>query len=195
MIHRNTQLRFISEEIGHGVVATEAIPVGTIVWVRDQLDREFTPEQLAQIAAPCRAVLDTYSYRNRHGNYFLCWDHTRFINHSFNANCLPTAYGFELAIRDIAPGEEITNDYGALNIIESFEAVDEGHDRNIVHPDDLLRYHPEWDEKLRAAFARLPHVPQPLRELLSDEQWEACLRIASGAEPMQSIRLCYFNPA
>ena len=45
MIYPKTELRFISDEIGHGVVATEFIPAGTITWALDKLDREFTPTQ------------------------------------------------------------------------------------------------------------------------------------------------------
>ena len=42
MIHPKTELQFINKEIGYGVVATEFIPAGTITWVLDKLDREFT---------------------------------------------------------------------------------------------------------------------------------------------------------
>ncbi|HAV55880.1 MAG TPA: SET domain-containing protein-lysine N-methyltransferase, partial [Aequorivita sp.] len=43
MIHPKTELKFISDQIGYGVVATEFIPAGTITWALDDLDREFTP--------------------------------------------------------------------------------------------------------------------------------------------------------
>ena len=46
MIHPDTELQFINDEIGHGVVATKLIPAGTITWVLDKLDREFTKARI-----------------------------------------------------------------------------------------------------------------------------------------------------
>jgi len=37
MIHPHTELRFISEQVGHGVLATQIIPRGTMVYVKDRL--------------------------------------------------------------------------------------------------------------------------------------------------------------
>ena len=42
MIHPHTELKFVHEQIGHGVVATRFIPKGTVTWVQDELDRVFT---------------------------------------------------------------------------------------------------------------------------------------------------------
>ena len=39
MIHTDTELRFVSPEMGFGVFATKLIPRGTLTWVRDDLDR------------------------------------------------------------------------------------------------------------------------------------------------------------
>lgn len=38
MIHPDTELRFINEKIGYGVVALKLIPRGTITWALDKLD-------------------------------------------------------------------------------------------------------------------------------------------------------------
>ncbi len=96
MIHPNTELRFISREIGYGVVATKLIPAGTITWVYDKLDREFTPDDFAKMEPLYQNILDTYTFRNNKGNLILCWDNGRFVNHSFNSNCLSTAYDLKL---------------------------------------------------------------------------------------------------
>ena len=152
MIHPDTELRFISNEIGYGVVATKFIPAGTVTWVLDQLDREFTPLELQQMAPIYQNILDTYTFRNNKGNYILCWDNGRYVNHSFNSNCLTTAYDFEIAIRDIHPGEQLTDDYGYLNIPLPFRAADEGTRRKIVYPDDLLKYYKVWDNKIKKVF-------------------------------------------
>ena len=193
MMHPNTELRFISDEIGHGVVATRDIPRGTITWVQDKLDREFTPEEIEGLGPPYAAQLDKYSFRNQHGRWVLCWDHARFVNHSFRSNCLTTAFNFEIAIRDIRAGEELTDDYGYLNIMQPFEAIDEGVGRTTVYPDDLTRHHPRWDGQLRKAWPSIVKLDQQLRPLVSLRTWNRVVRIARGTEEMPSILECYFR--
>ncbi|MEX2233911.1 MAG: SET domain-containing protein [Cyclobacteriaceae bacterium] len=194
MIHPDTELRFINEKIGYGVVALKPIPQGTITWAIDKLDRTFSPEQVKGMDQLYQQVLDKYTYRNSEGNYILCWDNARFVNHSSRANCLTTAYEFEIAIRDIAAGEELTDDYGYLNLEEPFEVVPEaGSNRNVIYPDDLLRYYPEWDEKLLKTFPKMPAVNQPLFNLLEKSLQEKVRNIAVDNLKMDSILNCYFR--
>ncbi len=187
MIHPHTELRFINEQIGHGVIATEPIPLGTVTWVMDRLDRTFSPAAVSRFSSPLREKMERYCYRNRKGDYFLCWDHARFINHSFRPNCIATAYGFELAVRDIATGEELTNDYGFLNIIEPFRADDEGVRRKTVYPDDLIRHHHRWDQMLIRSYSRLLIVDQPLKPFFKPSKWRQAVQVASGKSQMKSI--------
>jgi len=194
MIHPHTELRFISREMGYGVVATEFIPMGTITWALDKLDREFSPYQIQQLDPIYQELLSTYTYRNNKGNFVLCWDNGRYVNHSFHANCLTTAYDFEIAIRDIHPGDQLTDDYGYLNITEPFRGIDERSRRKVVYPDDLLRYYQSWDRKLLKAFRHLPDVHQPLKEILVEGTWDKALRVGKGQEEMESILNCYYNP-
>ena len=49
MIHPDTEIQFISEEIGYGVVAKKLIPRGTITWVLDALDRIWTPKEIQAV--------------------------------------------------------------------------------------------------------------------------------------------------
>ena len=193
MIHPHTELRFISESIGYGVVATRLIPKGTITWALDKLDRIFTPEQVRAMDPLYQQVLDTYTYRNAEGNYILCWDNARFINHSARSNCITTAYEFEIAVRDIHPGEQLTDDYGYLNLDEPFEAEpEEGTDRTTIYPDDLIRYYHVWDEQLLNAFPLVKAVAQPLFKILEPALKDKALRIAAGEEKMNSILTCYY---
>tara|TARA_R110002072_G_scaffold16233_3_gene63983 strand:- start:189277 stop:189864 length:588 start_codon:yes stop_codon:yes gene_type:complete len=193
MIHPHTELRFINDEIGHGVVATQFIPAGTITWVLDALDREFTLQQFQQFDPLYQNILDTYSYRNSKGNYVLCWDHGRFVNHSFKSNCLSTAYDFEIAIRDIQPGEQLTDDYGYLNVDTPFRASEEGTKRKTVYPDDLKNYHTVWDKKIAAVFPKIPTLDQPLEVLLSADTKKTIQKINNGAESLASILEIYYK--
>lgn len=193
MMHPDTDLRYINAQVGHGVVATKDIPKGTITWVQDKLDREFTSQQVQSLGETYHEILDKYCFRNQHGQWILCWDHARFVNHSFKSNCLTTAYNFEVAIRDIRAGEELTDDYGYLNISDPFEALDEGVDRKIVYPDDLTRYHVVWDALLHKTWAHIPKVNQPLKRMISKDLWKRIEHIAGGREEMSSILNCYFD--
>ena len=134
MIHPKTELKFISEQIGYGVVATEFIPAGTITWALDDLDREFTPSKIKKMNSLYQEILETYCYRNNKGNFVLCWDYGRFVNHSFKSNCMSTAYDFEIAIRDIQPGEELTDDYGYLNVSAPLRALMKARDVKLSIP-------------------------------------------------------------
>jgi hypothetical protein len=194
MIHPDTELRFISSEIGFGVVATKLIPKGTVTWVQDALDRVFTPEEIEMLDSMYGPILECYTFRNGQGNYILCWDNGRYVNHSFHPSCITTAYDFELAVRDINPGEELTDDYGYFNLEKPFYALPERRcSRKTVMPDDLLRYHPRWDRQLRSAFKRFSVVKQPLARFLDPDVLARAHEISAGTCAMDSILNCYYN--
>lgn len=192
MIHPSTELRFISSDIGYGVVAREFIPKGTITWVLDKFDREFKPDDVEKMDPVYQQIVDTYCFRNNKGNLVLCWYQARFVNHSFNSNCLTTAYDFEIAIRDIQAGEELTDDYGYLNIDRPFRGVEEGTRRKVVYPDDLTRYYKVWDKKLLSAIKHLGEVEQPLMKLIPESIANTALAVAAGEKEMESILSCYY---
>ena len=194
MIHPYTELRFINQEIGYGVIATRFIPRGTITWAYDPLDRSFTPAQIQVMDKTFRDILHKYTYRDHEGQHVLCWDNARFVNHSFHSNCISTAYNFELAVRDIYPGEELTDDYGYLNALEPFACLPEPNTRRThVMPDDLLHFYQEWDEKLIAAFHYLNKVDQPLAFLIDRANKQKVAAVAGGQEPMDSILNCFYS--
>ena len=193
MIHPKTELKLIRTEIGYGVIAKEFIPAGTITWVLDKLDREFTPAQFDKMNPLYQNILETYTYRNNKGNLVLCWDYGRYVNHSFKSNCLSTAYDFEIAIRDIQVGEELTDDYGYLNVSVPFKGIDEGTRRKTVYPDDLLKHYNGWDKKLLLNFPKIIEVNQPLKQLITPKIWEKVVEIAEGKMKMDSILINYFQ--
>lgn len=192
MIHPHTELKLISTEVGYGVVATEFIPAGTITWVLDKLDREFSPADFEKMDPLYQNILDTYTFRNNKGNLILCWDNGRFVNHSFNSNCLTTAYDFEIAIRDIHPGEQLTDDYGYLNISHPFRAVDEGTKRKVVYPNDLEKYYKVWDKKIEKVFSKIVTEEQPLRSLINNQMWDKINQIIKGSHQLESILNNYY---
>jgi hypothetical protein len=192
MIHPDTELRFINEAIGYGVVAKKLIPKGTITWVQDSLDRVFSPADAKVLPEVIAKHLETYSFTNADGYQILCWDHAKYVNHSFNPSCMSTAYDFEIAIRDIHPGEELTDDYGYLNVPKPFEVVDEGADRKVVYPDDLLRLFPKFDQAIIDNLQNIKTVNQPLLKYIPDLTWIEFESVINGQTPLKSILTCYY---
>lgn len=193
MIHPDTELKFISDVIGYGVVAKKFIPKGTITWVQDDLDRIFTPEDESKISPKMRDYLETYCFTNSRGYKVLCWDNAKFVNHSFKPSCMSTAYDFEIAVRDIRPGEQLTDDYGYLNVSEPFEAEDEGTERKVVYPDDLVHYHKVWDDLIRENLTLIGKVGQPLQSFVPDKLWQEFAQVIAGKAELKSLLTCYYD--
>lgn len=170
MIHPHTELGLSRSHIGHGLFATQLIARGTVTWVQDALDQVITPAAVAGWPTVLSRDLERYTWRSTEGNYVLCWDLARFVNHACNANCLRTAGGFEIAVRDIQAGEEMTNDYADLGLHanERLECrCGAEHCRGVICIDDASRLRPRWQVQLDAALAELKNVSQPLWSLLA----------------------------
>lgn len=194
MLYPNTKLLYINDQIGFGVFATKFIPKGTITWALDELDHKLEPEFVAILDKQRRRFLNKYSFRNRNGQYILCWDLARYLNHSFKANCMATAYDFEIAIQDILPGEQLTNDYGTLNIGTAFEYIsEEGTNRKKVKPDDLLYFYKEWDELVLEALKHLNYVEQPLIHLIKSEFKDKLMYAIKENILLDSVKNNYYD--
>ena len=194
MIHPDTEIRFISKEKGYGVVATKLIPRGTITWVQDDLDQIFTRDQIAKLNPFIKKYLDTYSFTNKNGEMVLCWDSGKFVNHSFKPSCFSTPYDFEIAIRDIHPGEELTDDYGYLNVEKPFDVIDEGTVRKTVYPDDILNFHEEWDKIIKENAPKVLEAEQSLMELIPEKTWKEFVNAVHNPNQMKSILECHYQP-
>lgn len=138
MIHPKTELRFINDHVGYGVFAIDDIPEGTIVYVKDSLELVVTPTDYLLHSEEMKGVIEKYSYIDQHGNRIISWDFAKYVNHCCNCNTISTGYGFEMAIRDIKNGEQITDEYGIFNLTYPME-VSCGFEncRKVIKPDDL----------------------------------------------------------
>ncbi|NJO87166.1 MAG: hypothetical protein HC821_03950, partial [Lewinella sp.] len=110
MLHPDTELRLIDALVGYGVFATKTIPRGTITYVKDDLETAVSPNTIRCPTGPkCRP-----SWRN-----ILTFDEGAAVlsagilpntsTIAATATAISTGYGFELAIRDIQAGEQITD--------------------------------------------------------------------------------------
>lgn len=188
MIHPDTELQFINEQIGYGVFATADIPLGTIVYVKDKLEIEISQEQYKKLDKLHAPIVDKYSYIDHNGAYIMSWDNARYVNHRCDCNTISTGYGFEIAIRDISRGEEITDDYGLFNLANEFEVHCNCPDcREVLRPTDIDEHHAVWDMKIRKALKRFKYVEQPLWGYMDEHNRKSVISYLSKQDAYRSV--------
>ena len=112
---------------GLGVFALAPIAASMPVWRFERgLDMEFSPDIVTTLPEHVQAFLSHYGYLDRNvGRIILCFDDARFVNHSDAPNVATDyaqdPYGLDVALRDIAAGEELTMDYA--NFEQTSEAA------------------------------------------------------------------------
>lgn len=169
MIHPHTELRFISAEIGNGVFAKARIPAGTITWTRCAFDYVFEPEDMVNMPQAYQDVLSTFGYITAEGKYILCWDFGRNMNHSCAPTCLGIGADVEVAVRDIEVGEQVTCEYGSLNLTHSLQCrCGVAGCREEIRGDDVERLGDQWDAAVQKVLPLMKSVPQPLLSFLLD---------------------------
>lgn len=169
MIHPHTELRFINPAVGYGVVATRPIPRGTILWTLCRFDRIITPAEAAGLANAYQQVLAHFAYIDAAGNYVLCWDATRYLNHSCEPAMLAVGNEVEIATRDLRPGDQITCEYGSLNLTNPMPCrCGSPRCRGVVRAEDAMEHWREWDRLVAESLPLAAHVEQPLLPFLQD---------------------------
>jgi hypothetical protein len=102
---------------GIGVFARQAIPAGARVWELDlRFDRLVEISVYEGLMGPARDYLDRYAYPRRSDPRFIVFeaDDARYMNHAADPNCGFLSEDVAVALRDIAPGEELTCDYNTF---------------------------------------------------------------------------------
>ncbi|NVB36468.1 SET domain-containing protein-lysine N-methyltransferase [Pseudenhygromyxa sp. WMMC2535] len=193
MIHPDTELFWAGPEVGFGVRATRAIPRGTLTWVRCALDIVLDDASARAMGPSYAALLDRYAYLEADGSRVLCWDHGRYVNHHCDANCRGLGPGAQIAVADIAAGEELTCDYGECNLPWDLAcACGSPRCRGTVSPRDLQTHAPRWDEQLREALAEAPGLLQPLLVYIQNDD---LVEVLAGTRRPPGIRsLAYPGP-
>lgn len=188
MIHPHTELRNLGEPIGYGVFATAFIPEGTIVYVKDSLETVISPTDYLLHPPDMRAVVDKYSYIDPEGNRVVSWDFAKYVNHCCDCNTISTGYGFEMAVRDIQAGEQITDEYGIFNMDEEMVLhCGKPNCRQTIRPEDFDRYYGDWDLRIRASIHRLFMVDQPLMGFVDADTRAALDTLYQDPEQYRSV--------
>ena len=102
---------------GVGVFAAEAVNSGRIISRFDPAFDRLIPTKEYMAAPPyLKSLLDRYAFPHPQRPEFIVYevDNSRFMNHSLDPNTDYSDFAAGLALRDIAPGEELTCDYNAF---------------------------------------------------------------------------------
>jgi len=194
MLHPQTEIGAVSPDIGVGVFARAFIPKGTIVYIKDPLEISIVDGDPRLAHPATRGIVDRYSYIEPTGARIISWDLAKYVNHSCDPNTISTGYGFEIAIREIAEGDEITDDYGLLNIEKAMPCFcGSASCRKQIHPDDLQRHYQAWDARVRESLALFNHVEQPLAEWLDDLTRHQLQRYLDKGTDYVSVNRLYFD--
>ena len=191
MMHPHTRLAWISDAVGHGVVATQAIPAGTIVWVPDALDRRISPAEFATLPAPVQAGVEHFAYLDQDGNRVLAWDLARYVNHACAPTCVSAGYDCNVAAVDLGPGDQLTDDYGSYLRGTMACACGSAQCRGTVGT-GVLDAHliSAWDARFAQVFPLIFAVDQPLWSVLpAAERARLEADRAAGRGPASIARL------
>lgn len=195
MIHPDTELRFVSDEIGYGVFATAPIPKGTIVYVKDELEIEISRYKFRKLDPDYRNIVEKFSYIDERGMRIISWDHAKYVNHKCECNSMSTGYGFEIAIRDIESDEEITDEYGLFNIPYAVDINCGCNDcRKTLLPTDIDQFARTWDRKVENALQYVDAVNQPLWDIMDKVTSSEIKLYLAGQGEYRSVSTLKFMP-
>ncbi len=188
MIHPDTRIQYINDEVGYGIFATQFIPKGTIVYVKDCLEIEVKPKEYERHSPQMKEIIEKYSYIDERGIRVLSWDLAKYVNHCCDANTLSTSYNFDIAIRDIQKGEEMTCEYGVLNVEHNMTLMCNRKDcRGMLQTSDFDFHYPHWDEKVKSALVHFQEVEQFLLPFVELANIGEVLGFLKGDLPYKSV--------
>jgi hypothetical protein len=188
MMHPDTEIKYIDDTVGYGVFAKKMIPAGSITYVKDSLEIEISPTDFAKHSQVMQDTIEKYSYIDQNGYRIISWDFAKYVNHCCNCNSMSTGYGFEIALRDIYPGEQITDEYGLFNVKQDIKLIcDQPHCRKNLREDDLDTYYQDWDGKVKKALGKFNEVNQPLKPFIDPNTAEELATYFNSPDQYKSV--------
>ncbi|MEI6056928.1 MAG: SET domain-containing protein [Lentisphaerota bacterium] len=147
---------------GKGLYTKQFIPKGTIVCF-ESTEYKIVPEKEYNKISK---VKKEHIYRRADGAYIAPSDDSKYFNHSCNANVLDSRLGFDIVVRDIKKGEEVTYDYRAFYFKEMQCNCGARNCCKLItyeHPTpEKLRF--LWTKRVDSALRQINKVEQPLGE-------------------------------
>lgn len=186
MIHPQTELFVRGDGVGAGVRATEPLPRGTVLWVRDVLDVVMAAEALDDLPPSLRAQVDRLGYRDASGRWILCWDAGKHVNHSCDPVMRGVGHDAMIAVRDVATGEEITCDYAECNLEQPLRcACGAATCRGVIEPTTEGAVWKRWQVEVEGAVQAGRALAQPLAEVAIEA--EQLVAVLSGEHPVPRL--------
>ena len=152
-----------------GIFAKRFVPKGTIVHFLCKRCGTWSIKEVARLSKARIIQILTHEYPTKY-----CDRRLGYINHSCNPNIMETKKGFDIVVRDIAKGEEATEDYRIFNEEKHFDGGCKCGEKNCMKNATFTRpASPKlqgfWDKKISGALRLIPSVKQPLKaELLAE---------------------------
>ncbi|MEU8589463.1 SET domain-containing protein [Streptomyces sp. NPDC048664] len=156
-----------------GLFATRPIPAGTALWLPCTKCSRWSKEEVAALPEERFTALDTYGHLLADGSLLLPCLGAYLMNHSCEANVLDFGLDFGLAVRDIAPGEEVTCDYATF-VEDAGWSMEcncrtgscRGRVTTAQGTEEHLAGH--WRGRIEAALPLVARVEQPLHDVLAE---------------------------
>jgi hypothetical protein len=158
---------------GKGVFVAQFIPKGTITCFECDKCKILLENEISKLDEKAKKM---YIYHKKNGMFLYPCDETKYINHSCNSNTLNYKELFDIAVRDIKKGEEMTFDYRVFYDYPEDEFACNCNEDNCcgtvkyIHPapKELQAF---WNERLNSAMNLINKVNQPLKnELLKKSE-------------------------
>jgi hypothetical protein len=185
MVLPSLQTKWISDTKGYGLFATEFIAKGTITYCQDPLDIVISPADILKYHPILRDNIHKFAFEPPTGNMVLSWDNAKYINHCCQPNSLSTGYEFEIAVRDVHPGEELTTDYRLFSKHNKFEFFCD----NPQCPRSQMNELPleNIDQRIMSALVDWKKIDQPLEFLVPPTITEKLNLYLTGATAYTSV--------
>ena len=107
---------------GLGLFAAEFVAQGTVIWrFTPGFDQRFSTDVVAEMPVVLQEYVRTYAWLSRQsGLYCFAADNGKYVNHSSQPNSISNHLPSEdevitVALKDIFPGDEITDDYASFD--------------------------------------------------------------------------------
>jgi SET domain-containing protein len=102
---------------GVGLFAATDLPAGFVIWqFTEGVDWRISPTELQLFPEPFQSRLRHYLYQEDSGDFVLCGDNAKYMNHSDDPNCDDGGGEYTIARRNISAGEELTCDYRLFDL-------------------------------------------------------------------------------
>lgn len=102
---------------GVGLFAGTHLPAGTVIWeYTEGVDWRIERHDLALFPEPYQSKLRHYLYQEDSGDFVLCGDNAKFMNHSDEPNCDDPEGEYTVTNRDVRADEELTCDYRSFDL-------------------------------------------------------------------------------